>query len=73
VWTYATTFRICGGVRRYRNAGMIRLKPRTGPPSRTIAAQSADVSREAKLQSVKSGSGLLKPTVVCGAPLPVAP
>jgi len=51
----------------------MRLKPRTGPPSRMIAAQSTFISRLLGEQSVKSGSSTAKPTMLRGAPAPSAP
>src|ERR1700687_1621382 len=49
---------------------MIRLNPRTGPPSRMTAAQSTVISAVVAAQSLNTGRGCANPTVLRGAPPP---
>ena len=55
------------------NAGITSLKPRTGPPALETMIQSASGSREAKLQSVRSGNGSSNAIRPGGAPWPSDP
>ena len=63
----------CSELNAPRNAGIIALKPRTGPPSWATAIQSASGSRAAKSQSVKSGTSSAKPSKARSSPRPSPP
>ena len=70
---YPITRPSCSSVRAPRNAGIISLKPRTGPPSCATAIQSPSGSRAAKSQSVKSGTSSSKARREGATPMPSRP